>query len=351
MLQKSSSKVTWDVPEQISRLGRLLNGGTGLVEVLEEIAVAAAELAGGDHSDITLFDPMLRRVVPPRSRRVFMHQGDEDAADWVRENRTQLLVPDVTYVAAENDLTLYNRDIASYIGIPIFSGGHVEGALLVFCRMPRSFEDGEAEVLELLASMAGTAITRHRLQHDFEEASRILLRLSLTDPATGVATLHQYEQMLAREWHRALAEGLPLAVMQVEVHVKADPDNEQPFLRCSEAALARTARLLHSSLYRAGDVIARVGDRRLALLLPETDEAGAMAIARRLRRDVAQMLGESGEGNGRISLLIGVSSYDSLQLRRGPRFTPVDLDQQAAAALELASAQGEGDQLQALSLL
>lgn len=350
MPEQSSKSPALGVPEQISRLSQTLNDGAGLLETLEEVARAAAELTGSDHSDITLFDPFLRRVVPARSNRVFMHQGDDDAAAWLRDNRSQLIVPDLNYAAAENDLTLYNRDIASYMGVPIASGGTVDGALLIFCRLPRSFENGEPELLNMLANLAGAAITKHRLQQDFEEASRILLRLSLTDPATGVATRHQYEQLLAREWHRAVAEGLPLAVMHVEVHVKAEPGSQKSALRCSEDALARTARILQSALYRAGDVIARVGERRLALLLPETDEAGALAIARRLRRDVAQLLGEAGNSADRVKLLIGVSSYDTLRLRRGPRFSPTDLDQQAAAALGLASAQGRGEALQALSL-
>lgn len=350
MPEQSSSLPAHAVPEQIGSLSRTLNAGGGLLDTLEEVARAAAELTGSDHSDITLFDPLLRRIVPTRSNRVFMHQGDDDAAAWLRDNRSQLVVPDVNYAVAENDLTLYNRDIASYMGVPIMTGGMVDAALLVFSRLPRPFENGEPEVLALLANLAATAITKHRLQQDFEEASRILLRLSLTDPTTGVATRHQYEQLLAREWHRALSEGLPLAVMHVEVHVKADATSQQPAPRCSEGALARTARILQSALYRAGDVIARVAERRLALLLPETDETGAIAIARRLRRDVAQLLGESGNSADRVKLLIGVSTYDALHARRGPRFSPGDLDRQAAAALELAALKSHGDQLQTLSL-
>ncbi len=332
------------------RLTAILNEPNALLTQLEHITQTAAELTGCDHADMTLFDPFLRRFVPPRSNRVFMHQGDDDAAAWIQANRSQLLVPDLNYAASDDNLTLYNRDIASYLGVPVVRGGVVEGALLIFSRLPRSFENGEVELLTMLANLASVAITQHRQQLDAHEASRILLRLSLTDPATGVATRHQFEQLLTREWHRATHEGLTIAVMQVQVQLRS-PNGDARDRRAGELALARAARILHSSLYRAGDVIARLGELRLAVLLPETDETGALAIARRLRRDVNQLMGQSSISSDPVNLVIGISAYDALKMRQGPRFQPDDLAQQAEAALELASAQGEGDQLQALSLV
>lgn len=331
------------------KLAALLNEPHALQAQLELIARAAAELTGSDHADVTLFDPFMRRHISPRSNLVFMHQGDTDAAAWIRNNRSQLIMPDLNFAAGDDDLTLHNRDIASYLGVPVMRGGVVDGALLAFSRLPRAFENGEAELLTMLADLAGLAINQHRLRLDRDEASRTLLRLALTDPATGVASRHQFEQLLAREWHRALSEGLPLAIMQVQVLANGHgfDSNGRPNY---EAALARAARILQASLYRTGDVIARLGELRLAVLLPETDEAGALAIARRLRRDVAQLMGPSSSNPEPVSLAIGVSSYDSLRMRQGPRFQPGDLAQQAETALELAGTQGSGDRLQSLSL-
>src|SRR5690625_6782198 len=94
------------IPEKFRRLIRSLSDGTGLLAILEQSAVAAAELTGADHADVTLFDPYLRRLVPPHSKSVFMHQGDEDAADWVRENGTELSITDVHSTVSGDDLAL-----------------------------------------------------------------------------------------------------------------------------------------------------------------------------------------------------------------------------------------------------
>lgn len=332
--------------DALGRLAAALNDSALLVDQLEQVAECAAEMTRCDHADITLFDPMLRRFIPPRSNRVFMHQGDEDAAAWIRDARSPLLVPDLNYSASDNDLTLYNRDIASYLGVPIARGGIVEGALMVFNRLPRGYDQGEPEALTMLASLASVALNQHRLQLDAEEASRILLRLAMTDPQTGVATRQQFEQLLRREWQRTLAEGLPIALLHVQVDTPAEDGAEQDETR-TQVALARVARLLHASLYRANDLVARIGDRRLAVLLPETDERGATAIARRLRREVAQSYAPDQRA---AELSIGISSYEGLRLRRGQQFEAADLDRQAAAALDLAAAGGPGGRLQALDL-
>ena len=337
------------VPEPLLKLAATLNQNPSLAVQLEQIAQAAADLTGSDHADITVFDPFLRRSIPARSNRVFMHQGDDDAAAWIRANRTHLVVPDLNYAAGDNDLTLFNRDIASYLGVPVMKDGSVDAALLIFNRLPNSFENGEVELLTALSHFAGLAIEHHRVTHDLEETSRILLRLSLTDPATGVATRHQLDQHLSREWERAENEGLKLAMMHVQVKL-AQPDEPTGAASKDELALARTARILQSSLYRSRDVIARFSESLLSVLLPETDEGGAVAIARRLRRDVLQLTGESGGNCPQTSLQIGIATYDALSLRRGPRFRPEDLLKLADQALDIATAQGTGDHLSVLQL-
>lgn len=336
------------VPAPLLALAATLNENPSLAVQLEQIAQAAAELTGSDHADITLFDPLLRRSIPTRSSRVFMHQGDDDAAAWIRSNRAHLVVPDLNYAAGENDLTLFNRDIASYLGVPVMKAGTVEAALLIFNRLPSSFDNGEVELLTALGHFAHLVIEHHRVKHDLEETSRILLRLSLTDPATGVATRHQLNQLLTREWERAENEGLNLALMHV--HVKSAKADQQTAAGAGELALAHTARVLQASLYRSRDVIARSSESQLTVLLPETDEGGALAIARRLRRDVQQLTGESGGNCPPTCLDIGISTYDALSLRRGVRFQPEDLLRQAGLALDMAAAQGTGDHLSVLQL-
>ncbi|MEX2543140.1 MAG: diguanylate cyclase [Trueperaceae bacterium] len=408
------------VPEVLWKLCSYLNERRRLLEQLEQVAHCAAELTATDHADITLFDSTLRRFIPLRSTLVFIHQGEPDAAARVRDGKRTVLVPDLNFAASDEDLALFNRDVASYLAVPVMNGARVDAALVVFNREARNYDQGEQQALEGLAALAAVALKQKRLTLGLEDATRTLLKLSLTDPHTGIATRQQFDQMLQHEWRKALGEGLSISLIQLEIDglgarsngaqnggsnsasnsaVNDSANNRSPGEDAgpgdtvndipangngAEASggseqghgidknygvaknygaeqyggaeqidddvrqeLVRTTRTLRAALYRAGDMIALLSDYRLAIILPDTDLAGAGAIARRLQRDVAAAsLGEDGPP---MTLSIGISSFDSLQLQQGISGTPEKLFRYSASALERAK-KGGGNQSQMLEL-
>ena len=75
-----------------------------------------------------------------------------------------------------------------------------------------------------------------------------------------------------------------------------------------DGVLQRLAILLLSSA-REGDTTARVADDRFALLLPETDAAGAVIVADRLRSEIAAMaFGEESGRPFRVSARTGAAT-------------------------------------------
>lgn len=334
------------IPQALWTLLAQLGEKQRLVEQLEQVARCAAELTGSDHADITLFDTTLRRFVPLRSTLVFIHQGEPDAAARVREEKRAVIVPDLNFAASDEDMMLFNRDVASYMAVPLYDGRLIDGALVIFNRDARNYDAGEQQVLEGLASLAAVALRQKRLTQGLEDASRTLLKLSLTDPLTGIATGRQFEQMLRHEWQRAMHEGVSISLAQVEIdglREVAEGDREE----AAQRLLGRTARTLRAALYRAGDMVALLDRYRLAIILPETDRGGAAAIGKRLQRDAATL--SLGAERGPMTLSIGISSFDTLLLHRGHPGNPDRLLEQAAAALEKVQRAG-GNGLQQLEL-
>jgi diguanylate cyclase (GGDEF)-like protein len=333
------------VPDALWTLCRYLSEQRRLLEQLEQVARCAAELTGSDHADITLFDSTLRRFIPLRSTQVFIHQGEPDAAARVLESKAPVLVPDLNFAASDEDLALFNRDVASYLAVPVMDGPRADAALVVFNREARNYDGGEQQTLEALASLAAVALRQKRLSLGLEDASRSLLKLSLTDPHTGVATRQHFDQMLQHEWQRSISEGLNISLLQIEVDgleneaEGSDSDTQQ--------LLMSVTRTLRAALYRASDVIALLGATRLAIILPDTDRAGANSIARRLQRDTAAA--SFSEGGSPRTLSIGVSSFDTLQLQRGVYGNSEKLFHYSASALERAKKAG-GNQVQTLEL-
>jgi diguanylate cyclase (GGDEF)-like protein len=109
--------------------------------------------------------------------------------------------------------------------------------------------------------------------------------LSLTDALTGVYNRRYFDLFLANEVDRSQRFGRGLAIIMLDVdHFKAYNDTfGHP---AGDQALQWIARRIRQ-LRRRADVIARIGGEEFALILPETDAAGAHEVASRIHAAVA----------------------------------------------------------------
>lgn len=102
------------------------------------------------------------------------------------------------------------------------------------------------------------------------------------DPLTGLWNRDKLESELEREKARAQRSGNPLSILLIDLdHFKALNDRHGHI--AGDAALEYFAGLMARRL-REIDVACRIGGEEFAVLLPETDAAGAAAAAEDLRR-------------------------------------------------------------------
>lgn len=118
-----------------------------------------------------------------------------------------------------------------------------------------------------------------RVLHDQVQA---LENLSSTDALTGVANRRQFDERLNYEVVRLSRQPAPLSLLMMDVdHFKRYNDlYGHPM---GDAALQKIGDLL-KNFCRQQDLPARIGGEEFALLLPETDAAGAIAVAEKLRQ-------------------------------------------------------------------
>lgn len=120
-------------------------------------------------------------------------------------------------------------------------------------------------------SAVGRAYDRMRAQ---------LATTILTDPLTECVNRRGLEQQLARELAQAERAGAPLALLAVDVdHFKRVNDEFGHVV--GDVVLREVGAVLRAGA-RAGDVVARVGGEEFLLVLPDTDAAGAAALAERM---------------------------------------------------------------------
>ena len=107
-----------------------------------------------------------------------------------------------------------------------------------------------------------------------------MIALIRTDYLTGAVTRRHFFEMAERECARAVRHGLPLSLLAVDLdHFKRI--NDEFGHAVGDAVLKSFVRTVETFL-RSTDVCGRVGGEEFCILLPQTDQAGAAALASRI---------------------------------------------------------------------
>jgi diguanylate cyclase (GGDEF)-like protein len=172
-----------------------------------------------------------------------------------------------------------------------FSGAvyHRDGLFLLAAEL-------DISAFELLSS------DNDRLRHELEEAKKQLSKrnhvlqrmqdeieaLKRTDGLTGLANLKQLDARLTDEILRWERYRRPLALLLLDLDGFSSV-NEEFGRDVGDEMLQHVSTILNAAT-RTLDLVARYGGEEFAVLMPETNEMGAMIVAERLRMDLEGLL-------------------------------------------------------------
>jgi len=164
----------------------------------------------------------------------------------------------------------------------------------------------------LMKIMGHRVRAQNRLFHaqaSLVAANRRLELLAREDGLTGLANRRQFDLSLENEFARARRNGSSMALVMMDVdHFKLYNDRYGHL--AGDDCLKRVAGIIRSVISRETDVAARYGGEEFAAILPETDLAGAVAVADLIRAKVMQMNVEHALSSwGMITLSIGVAAW------------------------------------------
>jgi diguanylate cyclase (GGDEF)-like protein/PAS domain S-box-containing protein len=135
-----------------------------------------------------------------------------------------------------------------------------------------------------------------------------LQRLATTDPLTGVANRRRFLQEMDMELARHKRFSKPAAFLLLDLdHFKQVNDTHGH--AAGDLALRHLADLARMRLRRL-DLFGRLGGEEFGILLPGTDEAGAMAFAEHFRHQLAHTPVQSGQGPITLTASIGLTTFD-----------------------------------------
>lgn len=153
------------------------------------------------------------------------------------------------------------------------SGGYVwvEGSL-------RALRDARTGVLSGILQVMRDITERKFAEQQLEDAYHALEALAVHDALTGLANRRKFDECLHHEWRRALREHSPLSMILMDADLFKLYNDAFGHLR-GDSCLRQIAESALDVVLRPGDLVARYGGEEFAIILPHTDNAGAMRVA------------------------------------------------------------------------
>jgi diguanylate cyclase (GGDEF)-like protein len=159
--------------------------------------------------------------------------------------------------------------------------------------------------------------------------------LATTDGLTGLSNRRRFDEVLAREWSRAVRTSQPLSLILLDADSFKGFNDRYGHQRGDEA-LKLIARAIEAVIGRSGDTGYRVGGEEFAVILPDTDKEGARIVASRIREAVAGWkLPHAGSNHAVLTVSCGLA-----QIPEAVAIEPAGLFRAADAALYEAKRSG-----------
>jgi two-component system, cell cycle response regulator len=138
---------------------------------------------------------------------------------------------------------------------------------------------------QVIARLA-TARRILQLEHSLKQVIEERRRMAMTDALTGAHNRRYFMNHTRRELKRTRRFGGDLALLVCDIdHFKHI--NDRYGHAAGDAVLVEFVRRMQVSLPREYDWCARIGGEEFAVVLPQTDLAGAAVVAEKIRRAIA----------------------------------------------------------------
>lgn len=147
----------------------------------------------------------------------------------------------------------------------------VESSLRVY-RDPITGE--RAGILNLVRDIC----ERKRAEQELQAAYNAVEAMAVVDALTNVANRRKFDEYFSKEWRRQMRDGKPISLLFIDAdHFKSYNDS-YGHVR-GDSCLKQIAEACLDVLCRPGDLVARYGGEEFAIVLPETNAAGALQVA------------------------------------------------------------------------
>ena len=246
--------------------------------------------------------PIYKKYLVDRLSGTTSYASSLDGVERIYAFRKSENFPLVATVAMGKDEALSAWRVETALSAVVVSG------LLVLVGIIGSF---------LISDMRRRAEAEERLinaQRDLLSSNKKLELMAMRDSLTGLANRRCFDEVLINEGRRAKRHGVPLGLLMVDIDYFKLYNDSQGHVE-GDNCLKAVCQLIEQSVRRPGDMVARYGGEEIAVVMPNTDRAGAEAVAKIILNNLREKEIPHGSSPlGRVSVSIGVASAIGSQL-------------------------------------
>lgn len=242
-------------------------------------------------------------------------------AVWYRSHSRQAALYCISWLFLLTGVSLYMGNKFGLLPVNFFTneglrvGALLEIVFLSFALADRVNQDRAAteaaqqQVIEMQLSM-NTELEKQvksRTQ-ELEYLNHLLHQAAITDALTTTANRRHFDDMIDKEFRRAIRDGSALSLLMVDLDFFKKINDSHGHL-VGDLCLQQASRALMECIKRPPDLVARYGGEEFAVLLPNTPADGARVVADQIleRIRALQITIPSGQVI-RITVSIGVAS-------------------------------------------
>jgi len=149
-------------------------------------------------------------------------------------------------------------------------------------------------------------ISRRKLaEQQLQDAYHAVEALAETDALTRLANRRRFDHVLTNEWRRSMRDRTPLSLLMIDADYFKSYNDTYGHTR-GDSALKQIAEAAQDVVNRPGDLVARFGGEEFAVVLPNTDNEGALRLAGDICQGLcSRRLPHAGTAAGVLTLSVG----------------------------------------------
>ncbi len=245
-----------------------------LQSILKAIPSAKFGLIYLASEDVELLHVSASAFSPDATEETFLFSGRRRYVKKVLTTKQPLLLPEIKISSREPSVNQPNaQKIRSALIVPLITREQVYGAISLESPEKGAFSPAELDLLESFAATAAAALRNARLHEQLQ-------KLTVTDFLTGVYNRQGFDQIGALEFQQFLRYAHPLTLLEMDVD-GFKLVNDTYGHAAGDQVLIEIGKRVQSHL-RKSDILCRYGGDEFVILLPDTNLARAVKIAKRL---------------------------------------------------------------------